>query len=121
MKRIRILGVLAVISLTAACTNASAVGTGKVVSTSSTAAAASSHASTTTAQASTTTTQAKPKGIYAMGTTISTPVTLDGIVTATVYGFYPKIQSSQPDIDTPPAGKTYGAIEAQECAATQRF
>ena len=55
-------------------------------------------------------------GIYGMGATVTTPPTLEGITSATVYGYYPNIQSSQPDVDQPPTGKTYAAIDAQECA-----
>ena len=56
------------------------------------------------------------KGIHPMGTKITTPITVGGIVSATVFGYYANVRSSQPAADHPPAGKSYGAIEAQECA-----
>jgi len=69
--------------------------------------------------ATTTTTTAGPSGIETMGTTVTTPVTFDGIVSATVFGFYPNITSTQPDVDQPPSGDSYGAVDAQECAGSQ--
>jgi len=67
---------------------------------------------------STTSTGKTQKGVYAMGAKVTTPVTIEGIVSATVFGFYPNITSSQPDVDQPPSGKTYAAIDAQECAGS---
>lgn len=58
-------------------------------------------------------------GVNAMGATVSTPPTLEGIVSATVYAYYPNIQSSQPDVDQAPSGKSYAAIDAQECAGAK--
>lgn len=56
-------------------------------------------------------------GVHSMGATVTTPATVDGIVSATVYGFYPDISSTDPEDDQPPPGKTYGAIDAEECAS----
>ncbi|MBV8461717.1 MAG: hypothetical protein JO368_00380 [Acidimicrobiales bacterium] len=56
--------------------------------------------------------------IYAMGQTVYNPPTADGVVSATVYGFYPNIQSTEPGVDHPPGGKTYGAIDVRECAGS---
>ncbi len=56
------------------------------------------------------------KGIYPMGSVASVPTTYNGIDKAAVYGFYPNITTDQPDVDTPPAGFSYGAVDAEECA-----
>lgn len=55
---------------------------------------------------------------YVLGTKVTVPQTIGGIVSVTVYGFYPNVQSTQPDVDTPPAGDTYAAIDAEECAGS---
>jgi hypothetical protein len=61
---------------------------------------------------------AKPKGVYALGAQVSVPLTIDGIDSAQVFGFYSNVSSTQPDIDSPPSGDTYGAVDAQECAGS---
>jgi hypothetical protein len=53
-----------------------------------------------------------------MGQTVTIPATVNGIVSATIYGFYPNVQSTQPHVDHPPSGDTYGAIDAKECAGS---
>lgn len=65
-----------------------------------------------------TTTAPPPKGIYSMGTSVSVPVTIDGINSATVFAFYPNQSTNQPDIDAPPNGDSYGVVDAQECAGS---
>ena len=53
-----------------------------------------------------------------MGTKVKIPITLDGIDTVTAFGYYPNITTNQPDIDSPPSGDAYAAVDVQECAGT---
>ncbi len=51
-----------------------------------------------------------------MGTVVSVPINVNGIDKAGVYGFYPNVTTNQPNVDKPPSGDTYGAVDAGECA-----
>jgi hypothetical protein len=112
MRKTLLTTVLVIVAVgAAACTKSPSVGTGSGVTPTS----AASGSSSTSGATSTTQTN---KGVYSMGTTVTVPATVDGIVSATIFGFYPNVSSTQPDVDQPPAGKTYGAIDAQECAGS---
>jgi hypothetical protein len=54
-------------------------------------------------------------GIYALGIQASVPATLEGYGSGTAYGFYPNISTDRPNVDIPPSGDTYAAIDASEC------
>ena len=75
---------------------------------------ASYYATTTTTTAPTTT--AAPNGVYSMGTVVSVPINVNGINKAATYGFYPNVTTDHPNVDKPPSGDTYGAVDAGECA-----
>jgi hypothetical protein len=75
---------------------------------------ASYYATTTTTTAPTTT--AASNGVYSMGTVVSVPVNANGINKAATYGFYPNVTTDHPNVDKPPSGDTYGAVDAGECA-----
>ncbi len=75
---------------------------------------ASYYATTTTTTAPTTTTASN--GVYSMGTVVSVPVNVNGINKAATYGFYPNVTTDHPNVDKPPSGDTYGAVDAGECA-----
>jgi hypothetical protein len=64
----------------------------------------------------TTTTTAAPNGVYSMGTVVSVPINVNGINKAATYGFYPNVTTDHPNVDKPPSGDTYGAVDARECA-----
>ena len=51
-----------------------------------------------------------------MGTVVSVPVNVNGINKAATYGFYPNVTTDHPNVDKPPSGDTYGAVDAGECA-----
>jgi hypothetical protein len=72
------------------------------------------YATTTTTTAPTTT--AAPNGVYSMGTVVSVPINVNGINKAATYGFYPNVTTDHPNVDKPPSGDTYGAVDAGECA-----
>jgi uncharacterized protein DUF732 len=73
-----------------------------------------SYYATTTTTAPTTT--AAPNGVYSMGTVVSVPINVNGINKAATYGFYPNVTTDHPNVDKPPSGDTYGAVDAGECA-----
>ena len=75
---------------------------------------ASYYATTATTTAPTTT--AAPNGVYSMGAVVSVPMNVNGINKAATYGFYPNVTTDHPDVDKPPSGDTYGAVDAGECA-----
>ena len=75
---------------------------------------ASYYATTTTTTTPTTT--AAPNGVYSMGTVVSVPINVNGINKAATYGFYPNVTTDHPNVDKPPSGDTYGAVDAGECA-----
>jgi hypothetical protein len=76
---------------------------------------ASYYAATTTSTTAPTTTAA-PNGVYSMGTVVSVPINVNGINKAATYGFYPNVTTDHPNVDKPPLGDTYGAVDAGECA-----
>jgi len=75
---------------------------------------ASYYATTTTTTVPTAT--AAPNGVYSMGTVVSVPINVNGIDKAATYGFYPNVTTDHPNVDKPPSGDSYGAVDAGECA-----
>jgi hypothetical protein len=119
---VKSIGAFALIALVATGCSTTGVSGGTAATTTSTSAATSgtiAGTTPTTASAPTTTaTSSGTNGTYAMGQTATIPVTVNGITSATIYAFYPNIRSTQPNVDRPPSGDTYAAIDAKECAGS---
>lgn len=120
--------VLSAVCLAACAKTTGSVNAGKATSTASTPAPVSSSPSSSSAPASSAPaskssssgkSSGSSSGVYTMGTAVQIPNTFEGIASVTVYGYYPNIQSTEPDVDTPPAGDNYGAIDTQVCAGSQ--
>lgn len=119
---LRPVGAFALIALAAAGCSTTGSSGGTAATTTSTSAATSGtigRATPTTAAVPTTTVASSgTSGTYSMGQTVTIPTTVNGIVSATIYSFYPNVQSTQPNVDHPPSNDTYGAIDAKECAGS---
>lgn len=116
------IGAFALIALVATGCSTKGVSVGTAVTTTSSSAATSGTPGgttpTTAAAPTTTAASSGSNGTYAMGQTVTIPTTVNGIVSATIYGFYPNVRSTQPNVDHPPSGDTYAAIDAKECAGS---